>query len=112
MVANTEGHSRKLGLCALFCVTAIPLSAFPQAYPNKPIRVITQFASGASGDYLNRLVVTKLSELVGQAVVVENNEVVLQLEPGATLEQLLPVRLSGAAREGVFNVNGSVPSLR
>lgn len=78
MELKMKNPARKPGLRALVAAAAIagvsmPLTAFSQAYPNKPIRVITQFASGASGDYLNRLVVTKLSELVGQPVVVENN---------------------------------------
>ena len=48
-------------------------SASAQSYPTKPIRVVSQFASGASGDYLNRLITNRLAELIGQAVVVENN---------------------------------------
>ncbi|MFM9970596.1 MAG: Bug family tripartite tricarboxylate transporter substrate binding protein [Burkholderiales bacterium] len=72
MKVNSKNTLRKLSVWALISM-ATPATALAQSYPNKPIRVVSQFASGASGDYLNRLVVTKLSELVGQAVVVENN---------------------------------------
>jgi tripartite-type tricarboxylate transporter receptor subunit TctC len=65
--------SRTSGVCVLMAGMALPFAATAQSYPNKPVRVVTQFASGASGDYLNRLVTTKLSELLGQPVVVENN---------------------------------------
>ncbi|MCC6474850.1 MAG: tripartite tricarboxylate transporter substrate binding protein [Burkholderiales bacterium] len=63
----------RLRLCALIAGITIPFAGFPQGYPTKPIRVVSQFASGSSGDYLNRLVSAKLSELIGQPVVVENN---------------------------------------
>ena len=65
MKASIRHFSGILGSCALIFGIGAPLTALSQAYPNKPIRVITQFASGASGDYLNRLVTTKLSELLG-----------------------------------------------
>lgn len=63
----------KLVQCALLIGVSSPWFACAQSYPTKPIRVVSQFASGASGDYLNRLVTTKLSEMLGQPVVVENN---------------------------------------
>ena len=77
MKVDMKNFSRKIGLCpwiagAWITGTSMPFAAFPQSYPSKPIRVASQFASGASGDHLNRLVVMKLSELLGQPVVVEN----------------------------------------
>ena len=57
----------------LFATVVLPCAVHAQNYPAKPVRVISQFASGASGDYLNRLVTNRLAELLGQPVIVENN---------------------------------------
>jgi tripartite-type tricarboxylate transporter receptor subunit TctC len=46
--------------------------AAAQAYPNKPIRIITGFVAGGSTDVIARLVGQKVSESLGQPVVVEN----------------------------------------
>ena len=45
---------------------------FAQApWPNGPITVIVPFAAGGTGDVLGRLIASKLSEGLGQPVVVE-----------------------------------------
>ncbi|MBX9775103.1 MAG: tripartite tricarboxylate transporter substrate binding protein [Xanthobacteraceae bacterium] len=41
-------------------------------YPNKPIRVIVPFAAGGGNDIFARLVGHKLSEILGQQLVIEN----------------------------------------
>jgi tripartite-type tricarboxylate transporter receptor subunit TctC len=41
-------------------------------YPNKPIRVIVPFAAGGGNDIFARLVGNKLSEILGQQLVIEN----------------------------------------
>ena len=46
--------------------------AWAQSFPNKPIRLIAPFAPGGALDLIARGVGTKLSESVGQPVVVEN----------------------------------------
>ena len=43
-----------------------------QTYPNRPIRLIVPFAAGGAVDVLARLLGSKLSEQVGQPVIVEN----------------------------------------
>jgi tripartite-type tricarboxylate transporter receptor subunit TctC len=59
----------------LVCVLAAACFALPapaQSFPNKPLRWIVPFPPGGSTDAFSRPLAAKLSELVGQPVVVEN----------------------------------------
>jgi tripartite-type tricarboxylate transporter receptor subunit TctC len=55
---------------ALLMGLAVSALAQP-GYPNKPIRIITPYASGSSVDTVARIVGSKLSEAMGQPVLVE-----------------------------------------
>ena len=59
---------------SLLLVTALSLStaAFSQAFPNKPIKAIVPFAAGSATDQIGRAFATKMSETLGQTIVVEN----------------------------------------
>ena len=65
---------RRIALVALvFAVGAAqPGWAQDAGYPNRPIHMIVGFAAGGGNDLFARLVGQKLSELIGQSVVIEN----------------------------------------
>lgn len=58
-------------LLVVACLCASTLS-FAQAWPVKPVRMIVPIAGGGSTDAIARLVGTKLGEIWGQTVLVEN----------------------------------------
>jgi len=56
-----------LVICILWCETC-----FSQAYPFKPVRFIVSFPPGGSSDLIARAIAPRMSEQLGQQVVVEN----------------------------------------
>ena len=62
-------HLLSISLVALMLS---PAAGFAQNYPSRPIRIIVPFAAGGAVDVLARLVGGKMSENVGQPVIVEN----------------------------------------
>jgi len=60
-------------LATLFAALAsVGSVALAQAYPNKPIRAIVPFAAGSATDQIGRAFAAKISETLGQPVVIEN----------------------------------------
>ena len=58
---------------AVLCGALLSASAaLAQAYPSKPIKAIVPFAAGSSTDSIGRAFAAKMSETLGQIVVVEN----------------------------------------
>src|SRR5215471_1631378 len=57
--------------CAVLAF-AVPLPAFAQAYPSKPVRFLVGFPPGTSVDILGRVVAQKLNEAWQQPVIVDN----------------------------------------
>ncbi|MGZ8268575.1 MAG: Bug family tripartite tricarboxylate transporter substrate binding protein, partial [Burkholderiales bacterium] len=56
----------------LLSFSASYVQAAEAAYPNRPIRFIVPFAPGGPSDILSRLVGGKLSESLGQTLVIDN----------------------------------------
>src|SRR3954470_19965749 len=47
-------------------------ACFGQAYPAKPVHLVTQFAAGSTGDVLTRVLATSMNEQTGSPVIVDN----------------------------------------
>jgi len=62
----------------VFALVALALTLCPAlasgegAYPSRPVRMIIPFAPGGASDFVGRIMQPKMSELLGQQVVVEN----------------------------------------
>ncbi len=65
------------GALAALAAMALATPAAAQTYPDKPIRMIIAFAAGGPTDVVGRLLAPRVSEILGQQVIVEN-------KPGAT----------------------------
>ena len=67
-------RSKYAVLFASVVALALPAAQAPaqKSYPNKAIRMIVPFAPGGSNDIMGRLVAAKLTESMGQQVVVDN----------------------------------------
>ncbi|MCK9513879.1 MAG: tripartite tricarboxylate transporter substrate binding protein [Pigmentiphaga sp.] len=56
----------------LAMATLAAATAMAQGYPEKPIRLIVPFPPGGGNDVIGRIVAEKLTERLGQSVIVEN----------------------------------------
>ena len=56
----------------VLALASFSLSALAQGYPNKPIKAIVPFAAGSATDQIGRAFAAKMSETLGQTIVVEN----------------------------------------
>jgi tripartite-type tricarboxylate transporter receptor subunit TctC len=57
---------------ALSVLLAAGAGAFAQSFPSKPMTMIIPFAAGGPTDVLGRIMAQRMSEILGQQVVVEN----------------------------------------
>ncbi len=79
----------------LAAAAALPISArnaSAQAYPTRPVRLIVGYSAGGTADIVARIIAQRLTERLGQPVVVEN-------KPGATTN-IATQTVIGAAPDG------------
>ncbi len=63
---------RVLQLCLLFLAGLAAAQSLAQPFPSKPIRLVVPFPPGGPTDILGRAIGAKLSEFVGQPVIIDN----------------------------------------
>lgn len=63
---------KKLRVTSVALLLALCESAFAQAWPSKPIRVIVPFSPGGAVDVVARVVMEQVSKEVGQPIIVDN----------------------------------------
>lgn len=67
---NTFTRVAQLALTA--ALATVSFAAAAQAYPDKPIKILIPFPPGGGTDFVSRMVGTKLGELTGWQIVLEN----------------------------------------
>jgi tripartite-type tricarboxylate transporter receptor subunit TctC len=67
-----RGTLQKSALAVFALALLISSGAFAQAYPSKPIKFVIPFPPGNTTDIMTRLIAPKLTERMGQPVIVEN----------------------------------------
>ena len=68
----TRRNSVLFTLVAAAVAALSPSDAVAQGYPNKPVRMIIPFTAGGFSDVVGRVVGQKLSEALGQSIVIDN----------------------------------------
>ena len=75
-MTRTQISSRRRALLTALCLAGLAVAtasgSVAQGYPDRPIRIIVPFAAGGGSDVVARAIAPKLTERLGQSVVVEN----------------------------------------
>ena len=99
-------HKRTLIQAAALAVTTLALGSHALAQdfpPKKPVTMVVGFAAGGAADAAARLIAKKLSENIGQSVVVENK--------GGAGGNIAHGQVANAATDGSVLLFGSVGPL-
>ncbi|MBM3530077.1 MAG: tripartite tricarboxylate transporter substrate binding protein [Alphaproteobacteria bacterium] len=83
---------KTLSMLAAAAIAAFATAAHAQDYPNQPIRLISGFPAGTTADISARVIGTKMGQLLGQQIVVENR-------PGAA-SSLAALQVARAPKDG------------
>src|SRR4051794_9535141 len=64
--------SRMKRILAIACLAAMTMAAAAQPYPSRPITMVVPFGAGGPTDALARILAQRMSQTLGQQVLVEN----------------------------------------
>jgi tripartite-type tricarboxylate transporter receptor subunit TctC len=67
-----RSYTRGLGALTALAVALATAPAFAQQYPTRALRIVVGFAPGGSADVLSRIMGQRLSEALGQPVIIDN----------------------------------------
>ncbi len=88
---NPSRRALIAGLLAAFAATGVATSASAQQnWPQRPVRLVVGYSAGGGVDAVARLVAPRLSELLGQQVVVDNRTGAAGLIAGDTVARAAP----------------------
>ncbi len=65
-------HKTILSIAAAVAFAALTSPAVAQEWPNRPVTVVVPFAAGGPVDTVSRIIAARLSEILGQQMVIEN----------------------------------------
>ena len=97
-----QSRRRAVGLCMAVLACGLAPVAHAQAWPDRPVKLVSPWPAGGSNDTFSRLLATRLTTTLGQPVVVENR-------PGAT-GTLGVGQVARAPADGYTLVMGSSPT--
>lgn len=62
----------RLWIFSILSITTVSIAYAQSSYPNRPIKFIAPFPPGGTSDVIGRIMAQKLSDVLGQSVIVEN----------------------------------------
>jgi tripartite-type tricarboxylate transporter receptor subunit TctC len=68
----TSFNTSRRALLSAAGLAALPLPAFAQAYPSRPVRLVVPFPPGNTSDIIGRMIAEELQKRYGATAVVEN----------------------------------------
>jgi tripartite-type tricarboxylate transporter receptor subunit TctC len=99
---------RRAALLLAFAGAPATASAQPGAYPTKPVKLVIPYPPGGGTDITGRVMAQKLSEFLGQSVVIENKPGATGMIGAASVAKSAPdgyTVLFGAASEMAINAS-------
>src|SRR5690242_17130014 len=72
-VRRSDMPYKKTWRAVIAAALVVPTAALAQAYPSKPIRLVTEFIGGSGGDALLRLAMGPVSQSMGQPILVDSH---------------------------------------
>jgi tripartite-type tricarboxylate transporter receptor subunit TctC len=88
--------------CASLCAQA------QGAYPNRPIKFVVGFSAGGSTDVIARILARRMSEVLGQAIVIENKPGADSLVATQFVAQAAPDGYTMLVSSGSHSINASL----